>query len=288
MKRKVIVYLFSLLVVQLAIGIDNNSDALIIGTQDNSFLKIATNAGGGGNIENAYYELTDYGNALESNSIASHSFSWDNPLYGSGSVFASANFDTGELKVSTEIDTTGGTVSQSNGAYSQATIQDRITINPDFGVDFSNPVTVSYTVDLTGTMTPVVGDPYGLVQVRYDLLQGGFIVSPAEFRTEDFNAIIPESLTNTFDVYSSNNQFDLRFFITTLLSGQEDYGILDFSNTAKISFSLPEGFNLISESGFNYARSGEPTAPVPEPTTVLLLGTGLLGLAGASRKRMKK
>jgi hypothetical protein len=35
--------------------------------------------------------------------------------------------------------------------------------------------------------------------------------------------------------------------------------------------------------------SGAPgTAPVPEPTTLLLISTGLVGLAGFGRKRIKK
>ena len=34
--------------------------------------------------------------------------------------------------------------------------------------------------------------------------------------------------------------------------------------------------------------SGDNTAPVPEPSTILLMGIGLLGLVGYSRKRSKK
>ena len=33
---------------------------------------------------------------------------------------------------------------------------------------------------------------------------------------------------------------------------------------------------------------GENGAPVPEPTTIILLGSGLLGLAAYGRKRFKK
>ena len=42
---------------------------------------------------------------------------------------------------------------------------------------------------------------------------------------------------------------------------------------------------IVASSDFNNPSS---SAPVPEPSTVLLLGTGLLGLIGYGRKKIKK
>jgi len=69
-------------------------------------------------------------------------------------------------------------------------------------------------------------------------------------------------------------------------------GAPDLINTDLASFVQFTGIRLQSlpndiNGGSLFLAGNEPSAPVPEPTTLILLGSGLLGLAGFKRK-MKK
>ena len=61
----------------------------------------------------------------------------------------------------------------------------------------------------------------------------------------------------------------------------EYYGQFDASNTAVISIDVPEGIGFTSESGVFL------TSPVPVPSTLWLLGSGIIGLIGIRRKNSR-
>jgi hypothetical protein len=58
----------------------------------------------------------------------------------------------------------------------------------------------------------------------------------------------------------------------------------DNLNVLSAVFSIPQG----QSNGDEFSVAGFAAAPVPEPATLLLFGTGLIGLAGLGRKRLIK
>jgi hypothetical protein len=96
-----------------------------------------------------------------------------------------------------------------------------------------------------------------------------------------------------FDVLSSGNGFfggspagSLFEDPSNVLRGIEGHGTIQFLGTfTSISWSVLDGENW---HGFTVGASRLPVSTVPEPISMTLLGTGLLGVAAAARRRRRK
>jgi hypothetical protein len=169
-------------------------------------------------------------------------------------------------------------VGQAAGGGYPVTLTDTTPTGP-LALDVNAPNTVTVYDGAPGATSPVLsGTPTfnGPISVLFSVpvagvgLKGGYFdaLNSTTIEAYDGNGISLGSITNT-------------------VTGFEFYGLVDSSGTnaiSGISFYItgnePAGFEIDNLT----FGSGSAFNPIPEPGTMLLVGTGLVGLAGFRRR----
>jgi hypothetical protein len=133
-------------------------------------------------------------------------------------------------------------------------------VRAQIGTWTTNPVTIDDRVGPFGGDFSPADATY--TQTLSTAAPSSFNVDIMATYTQDVTVGTPFSLAYQIQLFSSSLN-----------------GTFDFLNTGAVGFTVPEGYSITSVGGFG--------APVPLPGSVVLMGSGLLGLVGVVRWRRR-
>jgi len=189
---------------------------------------------------------------------------------------------------------------QSSIAMSPASLNGTINVN-ESPVSGPNIIHNNYPIVAnTGSLT------YALLSSRLFLSPTGYSGDDFEPYFRDFDIYFYET-PNSYgdwrdnDIFMVENfedfeqEFELFGYTYKAIFGVESFGELNafqknylgLSEDAEaFGFTTPEGLSTTKATWFSIELVSGPNNPVPEPSTFILLGLGLVGLAGIARKKI--